>query len=462
MIRNKLVYFFLLLSIVTSCVLYKDSFRAYFFQDDWFTLRISNAKNVSDFLQFFIPRKDIIYYRPLGMQTPFFLIKSFFGLNPLIFHIFSFITHSVNVILVFYLIRLIKKDIFAALLSAFMYAVSAVHYIPMFWSATYAFVLGPTFFFLTFILFLLSESGKKNYYLFSWIIFSLGLLVNEMVSVFIPLMLIYQIYSKKIDLRKIIPYSIPLIFIFLIRFIIFTPPLGGSYQIGVGKQLLLNLRGYIMWSFNWPEEMTAQFMKLFKVNPKFIREFGIYLWSFLFTFLVSLIFMIILPLLLIILKRGKSFIALFFFSLSWFMIGLLPVIFFIQHSFSYYLPISLVGLLLLINSVFSHFTKIIYNINKPVTLILVLVLLVNWAYSTFITIDFNSNVHWAPRRAAQSELLVGKAGQYYPPGKLNSNFIFVRPSSENRLSLNNQDAFRVLYNKPIVTIYRNVYGKISL
>lgn len=208
--------------------------------------------------------------------------------------------------------------------------------------------------------------------------------------------------------------------------------------------------------------MTAQFMKLFKVNPKFIREFGVYLWSFLFTFLVSFIFMLLIPLIMALFRKSKPVISLLFLSLGWFMVGLLPVIFFTQHSFSYYLPISLVGLLLFINSIFSHFIKISYAYNKTLTTLLIFILLVNWAYSTFITIDFNANVHWAPRRAKVSELLVGKAGQYYPLKDLNSHFIFVSSSSENKLSLNNQDAFRVLYNKPVVTIYRNVFGKIIL
>src|SRR3990167_8621943 len=72
--------------------LYKDAFSSYFFQDDWFSFRISNARTVADFLSFFSPRSDVIYYRPLGMQLPFFLMQRFFGLSPLPYRLLSLFT----------------------------------------------------------------------------------------------------------------------------------------------------------------------------------------------------------------------------------------------------------------------------------------------------------------------------------------------------------------------------------
>src|SRR3990167_6930281 len=75
-----------------SLFIYKDAFSSYFFQDDWFSFRISNARTVADLISFFAPRNDVIYYRPLGMQLPFFLMQRIFGLSPLPYRFLSFFT----------------------------------------------------------------------------------------------------------------------------------------------------------------------------------------------------------------------------------------------------------------------------------------------------------------------------------------------------------------------------------
>lgn len=452
--KNILIVVFLLSTIFLSGFLYKDSFNAYFFQDDWFTLRISNATNITDVFQFFVPREDVIYFRPLGMQMPFFILRSLFGVNPLPFHILIFLTQSVNIVLVFLLIWMMKRNAILSSISAFMYGVSAIHYILMFWAATYAFVLGPTFFFSSFILYILSEQKRKNvYYLLSVGIFFVGLLINEMVVILPAILFLYQLYLRKLEIKKLLPFFSIAFFIFLLRFFIFPPPVTGSYQVGLGKEIFINLRAYLLWSFNWPEEMKAQFVSLFKFNPQFVKEFTWYLGSFLTTFFISILLMFVIPVVLLISKAKWYFANLFIFSFSWFVIGLLPIIFFTKHSFSYYLPISLVGLLLFGVSTFGYLHEIIYKVSKPLAFILIFVLLANWTFSTFVTIDFNSKIHWAPRRAALSKVLVEEAKRKDPlPSK---NMVNVRNLSENKLALNDQDAFKVIYNSDhIMTIYR--------
>lgn len=460
----KLSAIFILSSIFLSFLVYKSSITAYFFQDDWFSLRISNAKTLTQFFGFFIPRQDVIYYRPLGMQLPFFILRSLFGINPLPFHAVVFITHAANIALVYFLIRLIRKDTFTALLAAFMYGISAVHYTTMFWPATYAFVLGPAFFFLSFIFYILSIKKKsQSIYLLSIGLFISGLLVNEITAVLLPILLFYQLYIKKLDFKRLVPYFINVILMFILRFLIFSPPVSGSYEIGVSKELLLNLRAYFLWSFNWPEEIKAQFVSLFGLNPQFINDFKGYFWLFTVTFFISIIAYVVIPFIFMIVKKDRRLINLLLFGISWFLIGLLPVIFFTQHSFSYYLPISLVGLLFFLTVSFKSFIDFLYSKNKPSTLLLIIIVLINWAISSVVTVDFNSKIHWAPRRAKLSKMLVDKALKLYPVGNVGSKYIFVRPSSEYKLALNNQDAFRVIYNNDdLITAYRYMIYRIVL
>lgn len=459
----KLSAIFILSSIFLSFLVYKSSITAYFFQDDWFSLKISNAKNLTDFFDFFIPRKDVIYYRPLGMQLPFFILRSLFGINPLPFHAVIFITHATNIAFVYFLIRLIRKDTFTALLAAFMYGISAVHYTTMFWPATYAFVLGPGFLFLSFILYILSVQKKsQTIQLLSIGIFILGLLTNEITAVLLPILLAYQLYIKKFDFKSLLPYFISVISLIFLRFLIFPPPVSGSYEIGLSKEILLNLRAYFLWSLNLPEEIKAQFVNLLSLNPQFVKDFNRYFWLFAVTFFINIIAYVVIPFIIMIAKKDRR-LNLFLFGISWFLIGLLPVIFFTQHSFSYYLPISLVGLLLSLTVNFKSFIDFLYSRNNLLALPLIIIVLINWTVTSVVTIDFNSKIHWAPRRAQLSKMLVDKALKLYPLGNLDSNYIFVRPSSEYKLSLNNQDAFRVIYNNDdLITAYRYMIYRIVL
>jgi len=262
-------YFLLFFIILISFWLYRDTLNAYFFQDDWFSLRISRANNLYDFSRFFLPRSDVIYYRPLGMQVPFFAIEKLFGVNPLAFHIFSLLTHAINIVLVFLLILSISKNKFSAIISAYLYGTSLVHYIPLYWSATYAFILGPTVFFLSFLFYIkfINNHSRKVYYL-SFFLFFLGLFVNELVIILPVLLALYLwLVKRKSSVKPLFPFfAIATIFL-LIRFYLFPPPTEGNYEISLGKHILNNLEAYLLWSYNWSEEMKAQLVNFFSFNP---------------------------------------------------------------------------------------------------------------------------------------------------------------------------------------------------
>lgn len=460
--KDILIIVFLLLTVFLSGFLYRDSFNAYFFQDDWFTLKISDAHNLADFFNFFIPRTDVIYYRPLGMQLPFFLLRSIFGLNPFPFHLLTFITHAVNILLVFLLLRFLFKEDSLSLIASFLYGTSIVHYTPFFWSATYAFVLGPTFFFLSFIFFLrFLRKGSISYWL-SIAFYLLGLLTNELVVV-LPMILFFYlfIFQKVKYIKTILPYFFLGILYFMLRFIAFPPATATSdYQLGVGMYLASNLKAYFLWSFNWPEEIKAQFVNFLTINQKFIGEFLFDFAVFVITLGVNLSLFFIIPIGLIIRKKNYHLLKIVTFGIFWFLVGLLPVIFFPNHSFSYYLPISLVGLLFTSMILFNYLLKLVIKINRKFTYLLVLIISVNWLTIAIVSIEFNSKIHWAPRRARISKDLVTRAQKFYPRDNPDYPFIYIQPSSEKKLALNDQDGLKIIYGeKNIITLYKHMIKK---
>ncbi len=458
----KLIIIFLFLTVGITGWFYRNSFKAYFFQDDWFSLRISKVSTLLDFARFIIPRNDVIYYRPIGMQLPFFALERLFGANPFPFHLLTYATHTINIVLVFILMRLILRNDFKSLLVSFLYGTSLVHYIPFFWSSTYAFVLGPTFFLASFILFFLFIQKKKlRFFWLSNLSFSLGLLTNEILIIFAPILFIYLInFRKKNEFKYITSFVILSIFFLILRFILFPPPALEAYQLGLDRNVLINLKAYLLWSLNWPEDMKDQFITFFKINPLFIKQFSTFFYVFVGTLLFNILIFLIIPLSLSIYKNFRKMYPILLFGIVWFIIGLLPVLFFPQHAFSYYLPISLMGLLMFLTEPFSYLIKSVARANRFVAYFLILGIIINWLFTLGVGINYNSEVHWASRRAKFAEAIIVKAKKLYPPDNPDYPYIYLKPDSEIKLALNDQDGFKVVYgDEKIITVYKNVIKK---
>ncbi len=127
-------YFPLFFIFLVVFIVFSPIFSLYFAQDDFFHLKMGTASSVSDFLNFFSFRNPYGYafYRPLTTQVYNFLMKSLFGLQPLYFHLVSFIFFLANIFLVFKILeKLLKNKGPASLLGglggAFLYALNASH-----------------------------------------------------------------------------------------------------------------------------------------------------------------------------------------------------------------------------------------------------------------------------------------------------------------------------------------------
>jgi hypothetical protein len=450
--KKNVTLLLLVLICFITLFLNSNSFNGYFFQDDWFSFQISHIRTISQFLSFFIPRTDVIYYRPLGMQIPFFLMQNIFKLNSTPYHLIIFLTQFVNIILVYYLIKLLSKNVFSGLFASFLYATSTTHYILYYWFATYAFLLAPAFFLSSFICFL--KSAKNiNWYILSIIFFILGLFTNELIITFGGILLLYALLCDRTKIKRTIPFLIiSALFVFL-RFKFFMPPAHGAYGISLGKEIIQNLKFYIFWSTNWSEMITEQLSKMFVFQAEFVREFSqitnITVYSFFIHWFVCIL--IIFGNFLI---DKKNTVKLLSFGLLWYFIGLLPVILFSNHRFAYYLPISLVGIFLVIGKFFSKL--FIYKKGKYTYYVLpfLIVLSINWVTIAYTTIRFNKVAHWAPRRAEISKEIIQKSISLYPYGIKGEYSFHIQPSSENKLALNDQDGLQVYFSNPYIhTVY---------
>lgn len=432
-------------------LVYKPAFSAYFFQDDWFTLKISTVNSLIDFLKFFLPNNKVIYYRPLGMQVYFFVMRGLFGINPIFFRLTALIFHSFNALLVVLLLRRLNISKLLSLFAGVLYTTSVVSFIPFYWSATFPFILGVTFFLLSFYCFISSDSRKNM--ILSFLFYLLGLLTLEIIAV-LPLLLILwiKLIKKSNNLLPVIKYFFAGFLYFIFRFLIFGIPFKGSYKMSIN--ILPTLRSYFLWSFNWPEEMSKQISKIFNLNKDFLFSFRDYIniWIIGTTFIILLSVVIPLILSFVVKKNIRETGKYMLFGLAWYLLPFGLLLLFSEHTYAYYLPVSLVGLVMLfslnINNLF-----ICFKVNKIYQLVYLLIIIIAWSLNSLTTIRFNLLAYWVPRTACQAHEAVIKALE----ATTNTKDIYFRLTNDAyRQALNDQDAFQVIFqNDQVKTVYRD-------
>src|SRR3990167_10635226 len=129
MTKQRLIFLvILLIPLLLALWLFGFTLNYYFFQDDWFNFNISNINSVKGYINFFKFRDDIIAYRPLELQTQYFIFRSIFGLNAFTLRVINFSLLFISYILVMYLARRILKNSKSALFTAALWVTSSFHY----------------------------------------------------------------------------------------------------------------------------------------------------------------------------------------------------------------------------------------------------------------------------------------------------------------------------------------------
>ncbi len=138
-ISSRLTYFILLISpIFLVILLYHFSLNYFFFQDDFFHINISKASNLADFINFFKFRNDIVGYRPISIQSYFFLLHFLFGLKAIYFRVFNFLIFVACYLLINKIATIFSGEKSVGIVSATLWALSSFHFMTLAWiSASY-------------------------------------------------------------------------------------------------------------------------------------------------------------------------------------------------------------------------------------------------------------------------------------------------------------------------------------
>lgn len=370
---------------LTSFIMFFRSLFVFYTNDDFFLLKISNANNIHDFINFFGIFKGpdgLGMYRPLTTQVFYFLAHRISNLNPLILHIVSFGVFFAVIYLVYKLTIELIKDKKVALISAFLYSVSASHFAHLYYLATFQ-ELGMTLFvLLTCLMFL-----KKRYFL-AFIFFVLSLMSKETAVVtpfLLGLIYLFQKYRKEkvIKFKKFLFYLLPyvtcLIVYLLIRVFSYGFATGDSYVWDFSIKRIFNTLGwYLLWSFNLPESLVDFIGPGFHLNPNLLKYWS----SEMIPISILFIFQILVAVYAFIKSKfSLNTIYYLLFTVLWFVISLVPVLFLPIHKFTFYLTLPLVGVVILLSNTLRNSKLLIPFI-------------VIWFGLSFLTLRFTVQTNW--------------------------------------------------------------------
>ena len=389
------------LLIVITFVVYFGSLKNEFVWDDFLVIVNNNfIKSWNNFCQLFnksylTPPSQIRYlevinigsgessYRPVVTLT-YFIDYFFYKLNPWGYHLTNLLLHILNVLLLYFLIRLITQNNIIALLAGLLFAVHPVNTEAVDVITFREDLLCFLFFVSSFVLFIKSANSLKKrnlFYSLSLFFFFLALFSKEMaVSLPLIILLYFLLFRERIRIefttfrKYFLGYSLILAFYLYIRFVIFNidEPLGRY----IADNLYINFLNMV--------RVAAQYIQwlVFPINIYVaLPENPARLCYSLFDVRVLSSLALIVFILILGIRAYKSSKYLSF-SIFWFFITLLPVaniVPIVNYMACRYLYLPLPGFCLL----FSILIFRLFNVYSFRFFKITLVILILLFYSTF-------------------------------------------------------------------------------
>ena len=464
---------YLLLIFLISFILYSPSLFTFFTHDDFFLLKISQAGNLKEFLNFFNLTKGpdgLGMYRPLTTQVFYFVGWKIFNLNPLGLHIISFFLFLLVIYLVYKFAKVLTNSDKISLISAFLYSVSATHFGHLYYLAAFQ-ELGLTVFFLLSVLAFIDflEKSAKRHLFLSVLFFNLSLLSKE-TAVVLPLVLalVYWFFraQKRTDLSiwKFIGSAVPFFLIlssyFIIRVFFYGFATGDSYIWDYSPRVLNTIFWYGLWSFNLPEMLVDFVGPGFNLNPNLLKYWSreiIPIFIIFLTLAVGIVFLMVRST-----KKLRKNIQLLLFGIFWFILTLVPVLFLPLHKFTYYLTLPLFGIVLILGY--------LLEISKIRTFLLLLFLAI-WPSLSILTLTLTHKTHWITRGATVAK----NVHRYFEENELTltsyKTIAFYdtqedsdlpwKPSSLLKVVLSDNNYFKVFWNEKYIAKYYNLLEVIA-
>jgi hypothetical protein len=318
----------LALILAITILIFRDSVKGFFVQDDFGWLIDSRFQSLKDAVRCFFRFNPAMTYRPLSQEIIFWTGQSLFGLWPPGFHLFSLFFHLTGGILVY---RLLRQFVAAlpALLGTTFYLINSAHFTSVYWISALPEPMAMICYVAAILFFIRWDREQKSRYYYLGIpAMGVGMLCKESVLT-VPLVLaVYCLLYSRRSLRRTIPFF-AVSGAYAICRMTSAAVSSAPYALNFGKEAWHNLLSYIAWSFgfsstlvlhlkHWSLDAANRYLAL----ALLLLVIAVFLWA-----------------------KEKRLII---FSISWYCIALQPVLYFSKHIFPYYLAPALAGLALLL------------------------------------------------------------------------------------------------------------------
>jgi len=446
--RNSLIILTIL--SVSLIIFYWRSFNNFFFQDDFFCLKLAQEYGLLDAFNLFKkPIVDFYLYRPFSIQLYWLIGYKMFGFLPQGYHLINFLFFLLSVFLVYKLALQIKFNEKSALLASFFYAYSSSHFYRLFWITNFQELSLAVFTFGTLILFL-----KKS----PWtpLLFILALTSKETAVMIVPFMLLTIFLTRRVEKDYFILffYCLAILLFYLFARIVFFGFAGGeayAFDFGI-KKILNNFFWYSLWSLGLPEAfVNVKFFQLPTViNPKLFTQFNS--WGNPTLIFFGLFLLLVFKPVVDLRKKVNEKVLL---AVSCFILFLLPVAFFPFHKFPYSLSVPLLGSSLLLAYAVSSLRK------KQLIIICISYILLSVAAYQFNLLD-----HWSIKKANIAKAVFNYFEKKYPKKPINANIYFRNtcaplcqpkkvwsPSQDVAYAIAEMNGLRLLYNDKNLLVY---------
>jgi hypothetical protein len=200
---------------IICLIVYWYGLKSWFLQDDfaWLGLRLI-IHNQRDFWAALFTPMAQGSVRPLSERGFFLLFDHLFGLNPLPFRIWVFLTQFANLALLAWLAWKLTGSRAVGFWAPILWLVNPALATPMSWTSSYNQILCAFFMLSSLSLFVrYAETGERKFYWLQWVTFILGFGALELNVVYPAIAALYAlIYARRYLLKTLPMFAVSLIY----------------------------------------------------------------------------------------------------------------------------------------------------------------------------------------------------------------------------------------------------------
>jgi hypothetical protein len=308
---------------------YWPGLTIWFYQDDFGWLNLPrDVHSFRDLGPALFAPKAHGNMRPLGENAYFLVFGSLFGVNPLPFRIWAFLTQMVSLVLLGSITLRLTGSRTAGFWAQILWIANCGVAPLMCWTSIYNQVLSGFFFLLAFYFLLRHiETGERFYYIAQWAAFVFGLGALETNVMYPALAAVYTVLFARSFLKKILPmFLVSALSVFLhFRF----APLAhdGPYALHLDSRILSTLWTYWTWTLGPPR------LAVVRPTPFWVVALTIGVLSAACVTLIA------------VQARRRDYTG--GFAMAWFVIVLGPYLPLSEHLTDYYVAIPAIGVAIL-------------------------------------------------------------------------------------------------------------------